>query len=57
MDRLPESPRGSRRLLFQFDGDSVAELNWNEGRIFVMIREGDLKDRRFENDWALIEVD
>jgi len=43
-------------LLLQIDSDDSAGMMWGDsGRIYFLIQKDDLRERRFENIWAILE--
>jgi uncharacterized protein YwqG len=43
-------------LLLQVDSDDRASMMWADlGRVYFWIREEDLRERRFERAWAILQ--
>ena len=46
------------RLLWQIPSDEPAGLSWGDsGDIYILIRDSDLKSRRFDNLWVVMQCD
>ncbi len=51
-----EENKGLWNLLFQMDSSDDIGTMWGDcGRIYYWIRENDLKERKFENSWAVLQ--
>ena len=51
-----EENKGLWNLLFQMDSSDDIGAMWGDcGRIYYWIRENDLKERKFENSWAVLQ--
>jgi len=51
-----EKNKDSWRLLLQIDSDDEAEMMWGDcGRLYFWIKEDDLKNRRFDKVWMILQ--
>jgi uncharacterized protein YwqG len=51
-----EKNKDSWRLLLQIDSDDEAEMMWGDcGRLYFWIKEDDLKSRRFDKAWMILQ--
>lgn len=54
---LPAAP-ATWTLLLQLDSDEAPDFMWQDtGRLFFMIRHGDLAERRFDRTWLVLHPD
>lgn len=55
-ERLSPGPASEWRLLWQLDTDDEAGFMWGDaGRLYLLARDEDLKARRFDRAWLVLQ--